>query len=135
MKKHPDIPSTAELETALGKTYAVWQKLIADLAQDFGGLREEWKPSKLPFGQCCLLKQKDRTLLYLLPGASAFEISIVLGERAVAIALASDLSAGTKKMIAEARRYAEGRGIRFAVKSKAQIAEIRKLVVIKTTPK
>ncbi len=135
MKTHSEVPPPAELETALGKTHAIWRKLITELASEFPGLREEWKPSKLEFGHVCLLKLKDRTLLYLLPGTSVFEVSIVLGERAVAIALDSQLSTGTKKMISEARQYAEGRGIRFAVRTSAQIPEVAKLVEIKTTPK
>jgi hypothetical protein len=135
MKTPPSIPPTTELAEALGDAHAVWKGLIAQLAQDFSGLREEWKPSKRPFGKVCLLKQKDRTLLYLLPDRSIFEVSIVLGERAVAIALAGDLPKEIKTMIAGARQYAEGRGIRFPVGSAMQIADIRKLVAIKTTPK
>src|SRR5690349_17452082 len=103
MKTPPKPPSSTELEAALGKTYAIWQKLIAELTSKLPGLREEWKPSKLQFGRACLLKLKARTLVYLLPGTSVFDISIVLGERAVAIALASDLPKEIKKMIAEAR--------------------------------
>jgi hypothetical protein len=124
-----------ELKAALGASFVIWQQLAAELTTVFPGLRQEWKSSKLPFGAVCLLKQKDRTLLYLLPGQSTFEVSIVLGERAVAIALASDLPKEIKRMISEARPYTEGRGIRFVVQSPGQLADIQKLVVIKTTPK
>ena len=127
--------SVAKLDIALGASFVLWRQLIAELTRVFPGLHQEWKSSKLPFGGICLLKQKERTLIYLLPGESSFEISIVLGERAVAIALASDLPKELKRMISEARRYAEGRGIRFVVRSHEQVEDIQKLVIIKTTPK
>jgi hypothetical protein len=124
-----------DLELALGTTHPIWQKLIAEMTESFPMLRQQWRPSKIPFGRVCLLKLRDRTLLYLIPQELVFEVSVVLGERAVALAMASDLQKDTKKMISESRQYAEGRGIRFAVRSTDQIQEIRKLVTIKTTPK
>jgi hypothetical protein len=49
--------------------------------------------------------------------------------------MASSLPVAIKKMFAEARPYAEGRGIRFSVSSSGDIPAIAKLVEIKTTPK
>ena len=129
------IPTVSELTKAIGSTVPIWRQLVDGIAKDFPGVKEEWKPSKVPFGRLCLLKQKERTLLYLIPKDSAFEASLVLGERAVALALKSDLSSEIKKMITEARQYAEGRGIRLAIFSSDQVAVVRKLVAIKTTPK
>jgi len=57
---------TADLELMLGTTYLIWQKLIAELTEAFPTLRQQWKPSKIPFGRICLLKLRDRTLLYLI---------------------------------------------------------------------
>jgi hypothetical protein len=128
-------PSPAELATALGPTVAAWRRLIEDLEFDYSGLEQVWKPTKLEFGRVCLLKQKARTLLYLIPRRGDFEVSVVLGERAVVLALAGDLPASTKQLIAEARQYAEGRGIRFAVSSTLQIETIRRLVAFKLTPR
>jgi len=128
-------PSPAALAAALGDTATIWRQLIGELTSDFPGLREEWKPSKLEFGSLCLLKLKDRTLLYLIPRRGDFEVSAVLGERAVALALAGDLPADLQRLLSEARQYAEGRGIRFPVTTASRIAPIRKLVAYKTAPK
>jgi hypothetical protein len=49
--------------------------------------------------------------------------------------MASSLPAAIRKMFSDARPYAEGRGIRFAVSSLKDISVIRKLVEIKITPK
>ncbi len=128
-------PLPADVAAALGPTGPVWQQLTAAVALDFPDLRQEWKPTKLEFGRICLLKQENRTLLYLIPHAGGFEASLVLGERAVALALAGELPAGIKSQISAARRYAEGRGIRFPVTAAPQIAVIRQLVAFKTAPK
>jgi hypothetical protein len=127
--------SPAALAAALGDSAPLWRQLVAGLSSDFPGLRQEWKPSKLEFGSLCLLKLKDRTLLYLIPRNGDFEVSVVLGERAVALALAGDLPAGTKRQLSEARQYAEGRGIRFPVTSSGDVATAHHLVAFKVAPK
>ena len=127
-------PSPAALAAALGDSAPLWRQLIDELTSDFPGLRQEWKPSKLEFGSLCLLKLKDRTLLYLIPRSGDFEVSVVLGERAVTLALASDLPADTKRQLSEARQYAEGRGIRFPVTTAGDVATARRLVAFKVAP-
>jgi Protein of unknown function (DUF3788) len=131
----PRSPSDGELKAALGPSYGVWCELIAEMGREFPPLDEVWRPSKIEFGRVCLLRQGTRTLLYLIPAASGFDVSAVLGERAVALAMASDLPAAVKTMLSGARRYAEGRGIRLKMTSLDQVPVIRKLAVIKTTPK
>ena len=58
-----------------------------------------------------------------------------MGERAYELLKASTVPAKIKKLFEEARPYAEGRGIRFPVKSAIEIPVVAKLVEIKTTPK
>ena len=58
-------------------------------------------------------------------------VSFVLGDKAVAAARASDLPKSLIKKIAEARRYAEGTGVRLIVHQPEDLASIRKLVEIK----
>jgi hypothetical protein len=83
----------------------------------------------------CLLKQKKRTLLYMTPDKGKVVIAVVLGERAVAIALASKLPPRIKKLITEARPYVEGRGIKFEVSSVKEVLMVTELVDIKMTAK
>jgi hypothetical protein len=71
----------------------------------------------------------------MTPEPGTITVAIVLGERAVALALASNIPGSIKSMIREARKYAEGRGIRFQVEGAADIATVRDLIAIKTTPK
>ncbi|CAN5583058.1 hypothetical protein BH10ACI3_BH10ACI3_29080 [soil metagenome] len=80
----------------------------------------------------CLLKKKKRTLLYLTPAKGVVQVGIVLGERAVGLALDSPIPESIKTLIKDARKYAEGRGIRFAVANAADVATVIDIIMIKT---
>jgi len=73
-------------------------------------------------------------LLYLTPEKEKVRVAIILGERAYALAMTSSLPAAIKRMLSEARPYAEGRGIRLSVSSPREISTIKKLVQLKITP-
>ncbi len=128
-------PPQAELSKALGKAAAHWQAIVAALEKDFSPLDQEWRPSKLEFGRMCLLRYKDRTLLYLIPMAGQLLVGVVLGQRAFDLAMESALPDAIKKMLRDARPYAEGRGIRFTAKSAKDVASVALLVKLKTAPK
>ena len=128
-------PVDTELKAALGKAAAVWSAIIDAIEEKFVPLDEAWKPSKLGLGRLCLLQYRKRTLLYLTPDKGQILVAIVLGERAYQLAMTSSLPAAIKKMFSDAKPYAEGRGIRFPVKSLSDVPMIAKLIEIKTTPK
>jgi hypothetical protein len=128
-------PTDSELRAVLGSADVWWFGIVRVVEDAASPLDAEWKPSKTEFGRICLLQHKKRTLLYLTPEKGKVRVAIVLGERAYGLALASSLPAAIKKMFSEARPYAEGRGIRFAVSSSSDVSTVKKLVGIKTTPK
>jgi hypothetical protein len=126
-------PSEAELEAALGAALPLWHGIVQSVEATCSPLGQAWKPSKSDFGKMCLLQFKKRTLLYLTPDRDCVWIAIVLGERAFQLALASSLPAAIKNLFLTAKPYAEGRGIRFSIKSTEDLATVAKLVEIKTT--
>ena len=128
-------PSKRDVAMELGSSLLFWDHIVASLSETHGSIEEEWKTSKSDFGWMCLLKHKKRTLVYLTPDKSEIRVAIVLGERAVGLALASRLPAEIKLLIEAARPYAEGRGIRFPVASVEDVATVIDLVAIKTSPK
>ncbi|HUO98781.1 MAG TPA: DUF3788 family protein [Rhizomicrobium sp.] len=128
-------PSAAELRAALGESSGIWTAIVEAVAKGFSPLDQEWRPSKLEFGRMCLLRHKERTLLYLIPMAGQMLAGVVLGQRAYDLAMESDLPAAIKKMLSDAKPYAEGRGIRFTVKSAKDVANVVLLVKLKTIPK
>jgi hypothetical protein len=126
-------PDCRLVET-LGGSIGLWSELVGAMAADYSPVESVWKPTKLEFGAVCLIKRKERTLAYLIPAAGVFEVSIVLGNRAAALALESDLRAATKNLVASARIYAEGRGVRFHIRSSDDVAAALRLVHFKMTP-
>jgi len=106
-------PTSAELKAVLGSADVLWSGIVRVVEEMVGPLNTEWKPSKTEFGRMCLLQHKKRTLLYLTPEKEKVRVAIILGERAYALAMTSSLPAAIKRMLSEARPYAEGRGIRL----------------------
>jgi hypothetical protein len=133
MSKNVEPPSETELEGTLGSVLPLWTELNRSAEMTYAPLTKLWKPSKTEFGRMCLLQQKKRTLLYLTPDAGRVWIAIVLGECAYQLALSSSLPDGIKKLFREAKSYAEGRGIRFAISSSNDLPTVAKLLEIKTT--
>jgi dihydrodipicolinate synthase/N-acetylneuraminate lyase len=118
-----------------GSAFGVWNGVVDAVSRRFQSVEQEWKDSKSEFGRICLLKQKKRTLLYLTPQKESVLAAVVLGERAVELALASKIPDEIKTLIREARPYAEGRGIRFPINDAAGVEVVTELVAIKLTPK
>jgi hypothetical protein len=77
------------------------------------------------------MKRKKRTIVYLGPSLGCFQVSFVLGPRAVEAARESELPESVVKAINEAPRYAEGTGVRFVVSSTRDLEPLRTLVHIK----
>lgn len=128
-------PTDAEVIATLGPAKDVWNAIVAEVAERYAPLECEWRPSKSDFGRMCLLKCRKRTLAYLTPGADAVTVAIVLGKRAVEAALKSHVPARIKTAIKEARAYAEGSGIRFAVGAMEEIPIVLDLIRLKTASK
>jgi hypothetical protein len=128
-------PTAAELKEFLGAAGDLWAGLVGAVGEMFAPLDMQWRPSKAEFGRICLLRHRKRTLLYLTPDRGRVWVAIVLGERAFGLAMASPIPDAVKRMLAEARPYAEGRGIRYPVDSPGEIPVVAELLRIKTAPK
>jgi hypothetical protein len=126
-------PTDEALAAELGDAQQLWTRIVESISERFGPINQEWKPSKMTIGWMCLLQRKKRTLVYLTPEKEEIRAAIVLGEKAVALALASALPERIKALIREARPYAEGRGIRFPVRSVTDVRTLNKLITIKLT--
>lgn len=122
-------PREREIAALLGAAHRHWISLLKALG---AGVEPVWKPAKqLPCGWMLLLKQKDRTLVYLKPREGAFSAAIVFGDRAVAMLEPSGIPAAVIAQFESARRYAEGRAIELAIISQRDIETLLKLVEIK----
>lgn len=123
-------PSETELAASLGPSLTVWHELLVWLeSQGIAG--GEWKSVSPKYGWGLRPALGKRTILYLGPCQGCFRVSFVLGDKAVAAARASNLPKKLIQEIANAKRYAEGTGVRLFIQSTKDLAPVRKLVEIK----
>lgn len=124
-------PSEKDIAAKLGAASAIWTELIGWLNEK-GITHGEWKSvSPKKYGWALRPSLKQRTILYLGPCERCFRASFVLGDKAIEAARTSGLPKSLVKKISEARRYAEGTGIRVMIRKPADLAAVRKLVEIK----
>jgi hypothetical protein len=123
-------PSTRELMTLLGRSYAAFLALT----QRGSAFTCEWKRYSKKSPWALKVSQGDRTLLYATPMADAFEATVVLGERAAQAALAGRVSKTLHASIRAANPYVEGRPVRVMVKDQADVAGVEELVAVKLNP-
>ena len=124
-------PTETALAAALGESYALWKRVIAELKQELKLDGADWHSSGVKYGWSFRLQQKKRNIVYLGPRDGFFVAAFVLGDRAVVAARESELPAHVLKMIAEAKRYAEGTGVRIEVKVPVDLAVAKTLARIK----
>jgi hypothetical protein len=125
-------PDDEELRAALGDSYAAWQWFLNLLDTRIGDLVSVWGHAGERYGWSLRVRQGKRVLVYLTPQRRQFLASLALGEKAVAAARAARLPVAVLRVIEASPRYAEGRGVRFAIKSERQLDALARLVEIKS---
>lgn len=121
-------PTDDQLRAVLGKAYQPWNALLALIGDRIAPVTAIWKYGT---GWSLRVLRKDRVIVYLTPQHEQFLASFALGEKAVAAAHAAKLSAAILKLIDDAPRYAEGRGVRIPVRGSRQLTAIARLAQIK----
>ena len=125
------LPTEDAVRYVLGLAYATWAQLPSLVAQRIGPVSEVWKSSNANTGWGLRILQQDRVILYMTPQPRQFIVSFALGERAVAAARTAKLSAHVLEAIEDAPRFAEGRGIRIAVRDSRDVQTLTRLAEIK----
>jgi hypothetical protein len=127
----PDPPGEADLTAELGDSRALWDQLLDQLAKEHGVTTVKWHSYSRKTGWSLRLKRGERTILYLLPSRGSFRAAFVLGDQAVAAARGARLPKAVLRAIEQAKRYAEGTGIRLDIRSAKDLAVVAKLTRIK----
>jgi hypothetical protein len=94
-------------------------------------LNENWSYSGKSHGWILQLRQKRRTVLYLVPCRGYFVASFALGKKACQAALESGLPPQVLEIIQHAPSYPEGRGVRLEVHSRKDLENVEELASIK----
>lgn len=124
-RAHP--PTDADLRLVLGRSHTAWSRLIALVDESLAPISRDWGYTSAGTGWGLRIRHKGRVLLYMTPSHGHFLASFALGEKAVEAARDHKLSASVLAVIEKAPKYAEGRGVRFEVRS---IREVRSLVTL-----
>jgi hypothetical protein len=125
------VPDAQALTAALGPSKTLWDRLVGNFESKQYVNVQEWGSSSRKAGWSLRLKRGDRIIVYLVPMKGSFQASLVLGDKAVKVARQSGLPERLLKIIADAKRYAEGTGIRVTVKGPKDLAAIEQLALIK----
>lgn len=124
-------PSEDDLKAKLGSTSTLWNDLKKLIASKFAPVTEEWGFTSMKTGWGLRLKGEKRTILYMTPCEGYFVVSFALGEKAVKAAHESDLPSSALKIIDNAPKYVEGRGVRLEVRDLNDVRVVEKLAVAK----
>jgi hypothetical protein len=124
-------PQDNDLAAVLGKALVSWEELKRQITSAFASCTAEWGFTSKNTGWGLRLKQGKRVILYMTPCRGHFLASLALGEKAVNSARDSDLPASIMKTIESATKYAEGRGIRLAVRNAKDVRNVMRLAIIK----
>jgi len=127
----PEPPSDADVAAALGPAKAAWDQFLAGLAEELGVDVHEWKCHSLKWGWSLRVKRKARTIVWLSPCGSGFNVAFILGDKAVRAARQSTLPKRIVEALDAAPKYPEGTGVRLHVKTSREIGALKKLAAIK----
>jgi hypothetical protein len=125
------MPNEKTLSEMLGRASSLWDDLKAHISSEYKPVTKHWNFSGKNYGWGLRLKHNERIVLYMTPCKGHFLASLALGERAARAAHESRVPNAVLEIIDEAPRYAEGRGVRIAVKTKKDLENVRKLAAIK----
>ncbi len=124
-------PDEKTLSGVLGASFKSWTEIKNAITEQHGTTGEEWKYYGAKSGWVLKLLLKKRNLFFLIPGDRHFTLGFVFGDRAVEAIEKSSLPSAMKREVKDARRYAEGRGLRIDVRNRTTVDHILKLVDIK----
>jgi hypothetical protein len=124
-------PTETDLKKSLGNTYQHWKHLVEFTHKYASTSTNEWHYSGDKYGWSFRIRDSKRVLIYLLPRDKFFKTAFVFGQKATDEILAGTASESIKNELSSAKVYAEGRGIRIEVKSKAVLKDIERLITIK----
>lgn len=124
-------PDADSLKSVLGPASPLWDAIRPFAASHWDPVGEEWVFSSKKAGWSVRLRHKGKIILYLIPQEGYFLVGFVLGDRAVEEARRAGLPKAVVEEINRAKRYAEGTGFRFVVRTPEDFRAVEELARIK----
>jgi hypothetical protein len=124
-------PQDADLPGVLDKSNLLWEDLKDFLEREYYPILEEWKFYGSSTGWGLLVKNVNKTILYLYPSRNYFTVLFVFGEKAVEAVAVSPLPKDLINKVQEAKRHTEGRSFYIDVRNQYDLEVIKQLIQIK----
>lgn len=124
-------PSESDVRDALGGSGVSWHALIRRIEKNHPNLRQVWGYTSKSTGWGLRLMQGERVIVYMTPCIGHFLVSFALGEKAVREIARAGLPKHITDVIEAAKKYAEGRGVRFRVENGDDLEALEKIAAIK----
>lgn len=124
-------PDEADLIRELKDRYLWWQQICGMVFMRYPMALTGWNYPGAKYGWSFRMNDKKRAIIYLLPRAGYFKAAFVFGDKAVDAIVSSSVSDTVKTRLLQARKYAEGRGIRIDVLTETDLADVERLIEIK----
>lgn len=126
-------PDETKLKAAVGSSYKYWTELLKYAETTFPPTTIEWKYYGVKSGWTMKLFSGKRNLLFLMPYEGFFRVGMVFGDKAVAEINKPALPKEIITELNDAKKYAEGRGLRIDIKDKPSIEIVKKLLLLKAS--
>jgi hypothetical protein len=125
------VPTDNDVKEKLGIKYEVWKRIHDLVFEKYPDGLAEWNYPGKKYGWSYRIKDKKRAIIYFLPRDGYFMVAFIFGDKAVQEVMDSSISDDIKTELDQARKYAEGRGVRIEVKDESIISDIECLIEIK----
>jgi len=126
-------PTQPELAAALGAAASRWADITAWVVTTYG-VSGEWDFSGKESGWAVRFRRSGRSLLSLFPRPGSVRALVVVGPAIYEEARTLGLAPATADALRDAQTYPDGRWLYVTADSEAVVADIRKLVALKSPP-
>jgi len=120
-------PSDNDIDQCLGQVKPLWDNITC-FVEDKYNVQGEFKFYGKNLGWAYRYKKSGRVLIALYPGDGEYTVQIILNEEQVNNALSTDISTETRKIIAESRKFREGKWVYVTVPT-TRLEDIKSLII------
>jgi hypothetical protein len=124
-------PTENDVAEILADKYSLWKQIHDLVLEKYPDGVKEWNYPGKKYGWSYRIKDKKRAIIYFLPQDKSFKVAFVFGQKAYDVIMGSSISEHIKTDLSNAKKYAEGRGVRIEVRDKSNLPDIKQLIEIK----
>ena len=126
-------PTPKEIAKAIGTKKALWQDLNQFILDNYRA-KSEFRFYGRNYGWAVRFRKSGKALLSMYPADNHFETQIILSEAHVKRALRLPIGKNVKSIIQNSHPFPEGHWLFIPVRSKRDLNDVRKLLLIKAAP-